>query len=117
MRKTLGIRIGEVKEVAFPFVGNPHPIAVREGINFLSLVGNWKKLPDRTVLTVNLYFADRIYGRVTQARTPSGDTFPVCMELLDVEDRKRGALIEPGSGPEKVLVYSLAYVKAVEEFE
>jgi serine/threonine-protein kinase len=116
MKDKLDINIGEKGDVAFSFVGQPHPIAVREGINFLTVGGDYSKLPSGTLLTVQLFFADRVYGRVTHARTPSGDTFPVCMDLVDLHSA-RGIAREPDGGPDTVKVYPLGRVKAVREFK
>jgi serine/threonine-protein kinase len=116
MEDKLGIRLGSKFGVTFPVVGESHPVAVREGLNSIRLDREWGKLPSGTVVTVNLFFADRIYGRVTHARTPQGDTFPVCMELLDT-GHKRGLEREPNGDPNTVKVYSEATLKPVEEFE
>jgi serine/threonine-protein kinase len=71
-------------------------------------------LPDGTRLSGQLCIGEkRVYGRITQAVTPNGDTFSVCMELYQFSDR--GLEIEPGGGA--VTVHPIADVKAVDHFE
>ncbi len=90
---------------------------VREGDITLSLAGSWKKLPDRTLLSGRLIFGEgRVYGRLTEARVPSGERFKVCLEVHD-EAGGLGALVEPDSRPENPKVFSTVRVRAVRSFE
>mgnify|MGYP006198226741 CR=1 FL=1 len=84
------------------------PIPIRED-SPVFVFGDWDlptgqtALPDRTRLSGRLYFGQgRVYGRFTEARTPSGETYPVCLELWD--NGQLGALIEPESTPGKPMV-------------
>ena len=72
-------------------------------------------LPDGTRLSGQLGIGEkRVYGRITQAVTPTGDTFTVCMELYD-QIGDRGLEIEPDGGVIKV--FPRVDVKTVERFE
>ena len=73
-------------------------------------------LPDGTRLSGQLCIGEkRVYGRITQAVTPAGDTFTVCMELVDPYSGDRGLEVEPNRGAIKVR--PRAAVKTVERFE
>ncbi|MFY0579229.1 hypothetical protein ACN28S_37575 [Cystobacter fuscus] len=86
MRNKLDLDVGDTDgDAAIPRynMDNNKPIAVREGPVTLELVGGWGKLPDETVLSGQLFIGEkRVHGRITQAVTPAGDTFTVCMELF-----------------------------------
>jgi serine/threonine-protein kinase len=78
------------------------------------------KLPDNTVVSGELFFGkDRIHGRFTQAHTPQGETYPVCLVLTDdVGNIGLGAdNVKPGKEPGTVLVVDSEGVMAVERFE
>jgi eukaryotic-like serine/threonine-protein kinase len=142
MTRQLGIPLGQKALVEMP--GKPkrnsnegvpvyERVPVKEGPVSLELDGDWDTppydrrehrntgptaLPDLTRLIGRLYIGEkRVYGRITQAVTPSGDTFTVCMELIDQSDliEGPGVTIEPGSGSIKVWLH--AYVVTVDHFE
>jgi serine/threonine-protein kinase len=78
------------------------------------------KLPDRTVVSGELFFGkDRIHGRFTQAHTPQGETYPVCLVLTDRNSNiGLGAdNVKPGKEPGTALVVDSEGVMAVERFE
>ncbi|EPX62486.1 protein kinase [Cystobacter fuscus DSM 2262] len=87
MRSKLDLDVGDHQgTAAIPrwISGNNKPIPVREGPITMTLGGGWGKLPSETVFSGQLFIGEkRVYGRITQAVTPSGDTFTVCMELWD----------------------------------
>jgi eukaryotic-like serine/threonine-protein kinase len=121
MTDTLGLRLGEISPVQFSFVRG-RPIPVREDAP-LYVAGDWDNskgqtaLPGLTQLSGRLYFGEgRVYGRFTQAHTPGGDTYPVCLELLDT-DNNVGLEMEPGSEPGNILVFPVAQVRVVDRFE
>jgi serine/threonine-protein kinase len=61
-------------------------IIVRPGPVSIPLVrgfGAWGKLPEGTLFTGERLFAERVHGRFTQAHTPDGHTYPVCLEFRD----------------------------------
>ncbi|MGZ3460375.1 MAG: protein kinase domain-containing protein, partial [Archangium sp.] len=130
MTRQLGLRIGERHLASMPGEkqGSSEPVPVKEGPISLELWGAWKAgadvmgrggrvvLPDGTRLTGQLCIGEkRVYARITHAITPNGDTFTVCMELVDEYSGMRGLEIEPDRGA--VTVRPIAAVKTVERFE
>jgi eukaryotic-like serine/threonine-protein kinase len=112
----LGIDIGDQHTATFltPETGY---ITVQEGDITLDLFGDWGKLPQETLLFGRLIFSDgRVYGRLTEAKVPGGETFKVCMEMRDL-DGGRGAIREPDGGPESARIFSTVDVRAVSSFE
>lgn len=130
MTRQLGLRLGERHSAGMPgeTQGSSEPVPVKEGPVSLELAGAWKAgadamgwggrvvLPDGTRLSGQLCIGEkRVYARITEAVTPTGDTFTVCMELVDPYSGKRGLEIEPDGGAIKV--HPRAAVKTVERFE
>ena len=130
MTRQLGLRIGERHGADMPGAkrGSNEPVPVKEGPISLELFGIWAAgadamgrggrvvLPDNTRLSGQLCIGEkRVYARLTQAVTPSGDTFTVCMELVELYGGKRGLEIEPDGGAIKV--YPRVEVKTVDHFE
>ena len=130
MTRQLGIPLGDRHGADMPGAPkylSPERVPVKDGPVSLELAGAWKAgadamgrggrvvLPDGTRLFGQLCIGEkRVYGRVTQAITPAGDTFTVCMELYD-QIGHRGLEIEPDGGAIKV--YPRVEVKTVERFE
>ncbi|HYO67333.1 MAG TPA: hypothetical protein VEU33_14750, partial [Archangium sp.] len=58
-------------------------MTVRPGPVTLRLTGKdyWGKLPRGTLFSGELLFGQRVQGRFTQAHTPEGNSYPVCLEL------------------------------------
>ncbi|NVJ27615.1 serine/threonine protein kinase [Myxococcus sp. AM011] len=107
--KMLGMKIGD-KEAASFVRGEEKYVTVREGTAQI-IVGS-----DYATLSGRLIIADRVYVRLTRARTSKG-TFPVCLEVRDTSNN-RGLEIEGGGGESgKARVYSAVIVRAVSEFE
>jgi serine/threonine-protein kinase len=71
------------------------------------------------VLSGRLYMGEeRVYGRFTQWRSPRGEVIPVCFELADDFDGRRGVLIEKGPrGPDTAPIFSTVRVYAVDHFQ
>ncbi|HEX8539254.1 MAG TPA: protein kinase, partial [Cystobacter sp.] len=93
MTETLGINIGEKVEGLFaPYGSQREFVSVREGFTSVKTGGTRGKLPVGTILHGRLYFGEgRVYGRFTEAQTPTGDTYKVCMQILTGErEAKRG---------------------------
>jgi serine/threonine protein kinase len=118
----LGLRWGELSECFWYEGVSGRPVPVREDTP-LYVAGHWETstgqiaLPDETRLTGRLYVGEgRVYGRFTEAHTPGGDTYPVCLELRDSSDNF-GVEIEPGSEPGNILVGPFVQVKVVDRFE
>ncbi len=125
--KELGFTFGEDRGAMFPNervtndgyrdVWTP----VREGPGTtMRLDQTGTKLPPRTVVSGELFFGkDRIHGRFTQAQTPQGETYPVCLVLTD----RAGNIglgadnVKPGKEPGTALVVDSEGVMAVERFE
>jgi serine/threonine-protein kinase len=123
MMEELGIRIGATAYAEFPVDGSAQRVTVRESTPMLVFP------PERkfgqlagSELTGRLYLGpERVYGRFTQARTYTGKTYPVCLELVG---RSTGWGEPPGVGREDVggpadaaVVFSTQAVRAVERFE
>jgi serine/threonine-protein kinase len=123
----LGIGIGGMHGVGFLApTYDAQRIPVREGFTSVKTRGNWGppegipgtrgKLPGGTILRGRLLFGEgQVYGRFTEAQTPTGDTYKVCLEVWD--RGKRGVAMEPGSGKDTVKIWSNVDVKAVDRFE
>jgi len=130
MTRQLGLRLGERHGAGMPGEkqGSSEPVPVKAGPISVELAGDWDvgtdamgrggrtALPNGTRLTGQLCIGEkRVYGRLTQAVTPTGDTFTVCMELIGQFDDERGLEIEPDGGAIKV--HPRVEVKTVERFE
>jgi serine/threonine-protein kinase len=116
--KTLGIDIGNQHGAHFTIATQAEYITVPEGETTLSLLRAWGKLPDRTLLSGRLIFGDgRVYGRLTEAKVPSGATYKVCLEARDAFKGGRGVIREPDGGPESARVWGVVDVRAVSSFE
>jgi serine/threonine-protein kinase len=129
MTNTLSLSIGNRIDVYLPHAGEHKPVSVREGFTSVKTGETRGKLPVGTILHGRLYFGEgRIYGRFTEAQTPKGDTYKVCMQFVTGENVVKsggggyekpgpGAPMEPGSTPDNALIFSIQYVGAVERFE
>ncbi|WP_434380582.1 serine/threonine protein kinase [Melittangium boletus] len=130
MTRQLSLRLGARHSAAMPGAPrytSPERVPVKEGPVSLELAGAWEVgtdamgrggqivLPDGTRLSGQLCISEkRVYGRITQAVTPTGDTLTVCMELYD-QSGERGVEIEPDGGAIKV--FPRVDVKTVARFE
>ncbi|WP_233592120.1 serine/threonine-protein kinase [Corallococcus sp. AB011P] len=91
-------------------------ITVRVGPTTVHLGRPLGNLPARTTLSGRLIIGeDRVYGRLTEARTPKGDHFPVCMQII--ENDSIGLKKESNDGATSASVYPYFDVKAVRRFE
>jgi serine/threonine-protein kinase len=91
---------------------------VRAGDASVTLLARFGELPKGTVLTGQFILGEtRFYGRFTQAQTPEGKTYPVCMELRQGGPGGRGAPIEANVGPDAVRVWSRVRLVATRGFE
>ncbi|OJH38249.1 serine/threonine protein kinase [Cystobacter ferrugineus] len=114
MERNLDIDYWDSSTAALPVIGGPQYTPVREGFTSIALTYRFGKLPAGTLLSGNLLFGeDRVYGRFTQARTPDGDTYSVCIQF--VQDGKPGLPMESSSAKE-VKVGSHFSVIAVDRF-
>jgi serine/threonine-protein kinase len=124
--RQLGIRTGDEAGSIFPGVGGDEDfLAVREGPGArLTLQQPLGQLGVGTVLSGRLLFGkERVYGRFTQARTPAGDTWSVCLEAWGIgkeqgsPDERGFTREEPNAGPDTATVWGRPDVKAVDRFE
>ncbi|WPB82713.1 serine/threonine-protein kinase [Archangium violaceum] len=130
MTRQLGLRLGERHGAGMPGEkqGSSEPVPVKAGPISVELAGDWDvgtdamgrggrtALPNGTHLTGQLCIGEkRVYGRITQAVTPTGDTFTVCMELIGQFDDERGLEIKSDGGAIKV--HPRVEVKTVDRFE
>jgi serine/threonine-protein kinase len=92
-------------------------ITVRGGPVTVTTMDDRGKLEAGSTLSGQLIIGkERVYGRLTEARTPQGDTFPVCFQFVD--DGKPGVHIwEEGPGPELPRIISFAEVWPVRRFD
>jgi serine/threonine-protein kinase len=117
----LGLRLGDMWTVEWTHERRGQAIPVRED-SPVFLFGAWETStgevawPADTRLSGRLHFGEgRVYGRFTQARTPTGETYPVCMELWD--DDELGSAMEPESEPGKPMLTPGADVRVVDRFQ
>jgi eukaryotic-like serine/threonine-protein kinase len=120
MTDQLGIPIGDLGgRAGFPGYAPFTPVPVKEGVFSMELLVDWDvdgrtALPYGTWLSGQLCIGEkRVYGLITQAVTPTGDTLTVCMELRET-GVERGLKIEPDGG--EVRVNSMVDVRAVDRF-
>ncbi|QAT85474.1 putative serine/threonine protein kinase [Corallococcus coralloides] len=111
-----GRAIGDKQPARFA-MGQPRIISIGEGPVEVHTLGGWKGLPGGTALSGRSIVRDRVYVRLTWATTPEGDSFPVCFDV-HAEEGPRGMAREPGDdSPSRARIFTIAYVKAVAEFE
>ncbi|MGZ3460298.1 MAG: hypothetical protein ACXU86_17560, partial [Archangium sp.] len=123
--KELGVPIGKKVHAEFPggYLGEESQkyLPVHEGPGArVETGGDLGKLPAGTVLTGDLSFGkDRIIGHFTQAHTPGGETYPVCMVLTDRwgDIGVGGTDVKPGSGPGTARIAFSVGVRPVDRFE
>jgi serine/threonine-protein kinase len=116
----LGLRLGDKGVVEWTSVdGRAFP--VRED-SPLTVFGDWDTptgktaLPGYTRLSGRVYIGEkRVYGRFTEARTPSGETYPVCLEVFD--EGEVGMELSASSKPGKPMVAPDTEVRVVDRFQ
>lgn len=96
--------------------GDPRVITVSEGRTTVYIKGGQFEDMPAAKLSGRLIFADRVYGRLTEAEV-DGRTLPVCFELEDRTERVRGLVREPNGSADTAKVFSSVTVKAVSKFE
>jgi serine/threonine-protein kinase len=121
MTRQLGIPVGNRDGGAvFPGWEKRKPVPVKEGAFSIELQGHWEvdgrtALPNGTRLSGQLCIGEKlVYGHITQAVTPTGDTFTVCMELREA-GIERGLEIRPDG--EAIRVNPFVDVTTVNRFQ
>jgi serine/threonine-protein kinase len=110
-----GIKPGYNHAATFGPRGGARVITVSEGRTTVNILGSdFNDMPTGE-LSGRLIFAERIYGRITEAKV-NGHSFPVCFELHDIEGG-RGLVREPNSSADTAKVFSTVIVQAVSKFE
>ncbi|KFA88927.1 serine/threonine protein kinase, partial [Archangium violaceum] len=91
-------------------------MTVRPGLVTVRLNGqdHWGKLPRDTLFTGQLLFGERVQARITQAYTPEGKSYPVCLEVRS--GPHWGWEKQKGSGQDTAVVISVGYLEMVERF-
>ncbi|MFP2927397.1 serine/threonine protein kinase [Pyxidicoccus sp. 3LG] len=111
------IKPGDDHLATFVTEGDARLITVSEGRTTVYItIGHFKKLRAATALSGRLIFGDRVYGRLTEAWV-DGHTLPVCFEMEDEIDSRRGLVRKPSGSAETAKVLSSITVKAVGSFE
>jgi serine/threonine-protein kinase len=121
MTRQLGIPVGNRDGGAvFPGWEKRKPVPVKEGAFSIELQGHWEvdgrtALPNGSRLSGQLCIGEKlVYGHITQAVTPTGDTFTVCMELREA-GIERGLEIRPDG--EAIRVNPFVDVTTVNRFQ
>ena len=121
MTRQLGIPLRDMGGSAvFPGWEKGKPVPVKEGAFSIEVQGDWDvdgrtALPNGTRLSGQLCIGEKlVYGHITQAVTPTGDTFTVCMELKQ-PGVERGLEIEPDGGA--IRVHPFVDVRTVDRFQ
>ena len=94
-------------------------IPVQAGDVTAYIIGPWGSFPDHTTFSGRLFLGqERVYGRFTEARLPSGETVPVCLQLFWIGDNPPlGIPMRPGSTATRAIIISSVWVEAVSRFE
>ena len=102
--KELGIPLDGGRRLSppleFPGAEYGEYVTVRPGAGATLLSRTpWGKLPSQTVFSGKLFIGETlVYGYFTEAHTPDGSTYSVCMRLDTVGDEDTGIPREPGTG-------------------
>ncbi|NOK18148.1 serine/threonine-protein kinase [Corallococcus carmarthensis] len=111
-----GIDIGDKQPARF-VKGLGRIVSIGEGPVEVHLIGGWEGLPGGSILSGRSIVRDRVYARLTWATTSQGDSFPVCLDVY-AEEGPLGMAREAGDdSPSRARIWTIAYVKAVAEFE
>jgi serine/threonine-protein kinase len=120
--RRLGIRPGDDAGSDWSGWAGGSFFTVREGAGVRLILGQpLGQLKPGTVVTGRLLFGkERVYGRFTEASTPGGDTYAVCLEAWGIW---QGALVrglpryQDKGGPGTATVTASPHLGPVERFE
>ncbi|OJT18444.1 hypothetical protein BO221_41005 [Archangium sp. Cb G35] len=90
----------------------PGPVTWRLAIT--NTTGYWGRLPEGTLFSGEAVFGERVQGRFTQAHTPEGQSYPVCLELFS--DGEWGWEKWEGSGQDTAVILSTGGLHPVTRF-
>jgi serine/threonine-protein kinase len=117
--KQLEIRRGTLGDVQEVNAHRTEPMTVRAGPATLELFAPLGKLPEGTLLKGQLFIGkEYVYGRFTEAQVAtSGEHFPICLQLWDLNRRDVGVKIEGREGPGTAKITNFLMVEVVHRFE
>ncbi|HZI11565.1 MAG TPA: serine/threonine-protein kinase, partial [Myxococcus sp.] len=96
------------------------PVTVRSGAGVtLKLDGkDWGKLPAGTVFSGTLFVGEtRVFGRFTEAHTPEGQTYSVCMEVEDGDGERGMRRYDPGGAMDTAKIRGYVGLTPVKAFK
>ncbi len=123
--KAMGLAIGAEKPAVFFIDGEPiisKYITVHPGQRFTLFINRpFGAFPAPTLYNGELVFGEgRVYGRITQAQIPGGQTYSVCFNMhghgMAPEDRNHLPM-EPGSRPGAARIFTSVWMRAVRHFK
>jgi serine/threonine-protein kinase len=114
---SLDIDTGSRDALLPPYGGPIMRSPVKAGPALVKMMGtNWQGLPENTFFAGQIFTgADRVYGFFTEARLPTGEVVPVCLEMADYEER--GMPLEPGSTLERPIIVTSVTLRSVTLFK
>ena len=120
--KELGLVEGKRSAIYFPGfkdVRQDVPVRSGPGVTLLLRTDEWGKLAKGTTFSGELFVGrERVYGRFTQAHTPQGITYPVCLELYDTtRDDEWGVRREPGYAEDTAHISAGPGLEPVRKFQ
>jgi eukaryotic-like serine/threonine-protein kinase len=117
MKEKLGVEVEDLVSVTF-HRDMPSEIPVQEGPISVELGPHRDRAGGNIFLSGTLTIGEeRVYGRFTQARIRDGQPFPVCFEMRDYINFKRGSARFRNGSPGTARIYSTQRVEAVRSFE
>jgi protein kinase-like protein len=103
-----GAGVGILGAKGMSITVRPGPVTLRLDESY------YGKLPRDTLFTGELLFGERVQGRITQAYTPEGKSYPVCLELR--YSGEWGWKKREGSGQDTAVVPNSAVLDQVPRF-
>jgi serine/threonine-protein kinase len=117
--KQLDIRRGQMGDAQEVNAHRTELMTVKAGPVTLELYKPLGKLPEGTLLKGQLFLGKQyVYGRFTEAQVvSSGEHFPICLQLWDINRKDVGVEIEGREGPGTARIQNLLEFEAVHRFE
>jgi serine/threonine-protein kinase len=115
--KRLGFYGSSHAVVFAPFRPPFKDVPVQQGPVMAKVSGHWGALPDFTMFSGKMFIGtNRVYARFTEARLPSGEVVPMCVEVIEANSRASGVLMSDGGTPERPIIFSVSWVASVHRF-